>query len=506
MDVQPQHKSPALAFFAQPLTLGLIGSVVLTIASYGGGATRNRGGLLELLNMSFLSYGHGRNVMLLLFWVGMFLLVAAWIRAGFLQCVLKQELNWQKILLAWLAPLVFAGPLASRDVYSYLMQGAMVRDGFDPYSEGAAANPGPYLLEVSHDWRNTTTPYGPLHLWMGEGVTTAVGNHVAMGVLVYKLLSLLGFVAIAWAVPKLARKLGGDPQLALWLSVANPVLILHLVGGMHNESIMVGLVSIGLVGILQRNVGTVIGGLALIGAAVALKATAFIAVPFAVWLMMHHLAPSASSTLAKKIGAFLLSGFIAVSVNVAVVAGITWLSGSSWGWISEISGNSKVINPLAIPTLITDTVVPVVKIFAPDFSYNATLEFLRGIFAVFMLVGLVAAWWLYRHNPRRNIAGTALAYQVAFLFNSVTLPWYYASVLTLVGVFQPSDLVKRLATGGTVFLALAFSGDGNHQLYASWWVIATIALGWWAAEKIFPSRGQALDRVQSKTPSPVRAE
>ena len=107
-----------------------------------------------------------------------------------------------------------------RDVYSYLMQGAMQRDGFDPYTQGAAVNPGPYLLEVSHDWRNTTTPYGPLHLWIGEGVTRLVGDNVTAGVLVYKLISVLGFVAIAWAVPRIARELGGDPALALWLGVA----------------------------------------------------------------------------------------------------------------------------------------------------------------------------------------------------------------------------------------------------------------------------------------------
>src|SRR5699024_9060230 len=72
----------------------------------------------------------------------------------------------RKTMWAWILPLLLPAPLSSRDVYSYLMQGAMVRDGFDPYTEGPAVNPGPFLLEVSQDWRNTTTPYGPLHLWL----------------------------------------------------------------------------------------------------------------------------------------------------------------------------------------------------------------------------------------------------------------------------------------------------------------------------------------------------
>src|SRR5699024_6639990 len=158
----------------------------------------------------------------------------------------------------------------SRDVYSYLMQGAMVRDGFDPYTEGPAVNPGPFLLEVSQDWRNTTTPYGPLHLWMGEGVTRLVGDTVTVGVFVSKVISGLGFAAIAWSTPLIARELGGDPTLALWLGVADPVMILHLIGGMHNESTMVALVSVGPLLCLHNRY---IAGIALIAISVSLKAT-----------------------------------------------------------------------------------------------------------------------------------------------------------------------------------------------------------------------------------------
>ena len=35
--------------------------------------------MLEALNIGFLSYGHGRNLGLVLYWVGIFLLAAAWV-------------------------------------------------------------------------------------------------------------------------------------------------------------------------------------------------------------------------------------------------------------------------------------------------------------------------------------------------------------------------------------------------------------------------------------------
>ena len=471
------------------LPLGLLASCILLFASFSGGATRNRGGLLEALNIGFLSYGHGRNLGLALYWVGIFLLAAAWVLAG--RTIIRPQLtnprpkgglrDIQRILFAWVTPLVFAGPLASRDVYSYLMQGAMVRDGFDPYTEGAAVNPGPFLLEVSQDWRNTTTPYGPLHLWIGELVTGLVGDNVTAGVAAYKVLSLLGFITIAWSIPRIASKLGADPAVALWLGVANPVIILHLIGGMHNESLMVGLVSIGLLAALNRHFHA---ALLLVGTAVAMKATAVIAAPFIVWMMLHHYAPKGSSKW-RSLSVFVLSGLIALVEIIAAVALITWISGTSWGWLSQVSGNSKVINPLAGPTLATDVIFPAVQIFMPDASYNAILAVLRSIAMACMLIGLVAVWWLCRKDDRDAVMGTAAAYQVAFVFNAVTLPWYYASIFTLMGTFRPPLWLIKFASGVALFIGVSFSGDGNHQLYNWFWVIGMIVVAWFAIQWIF---------------------
>lgn len=471
------------------LPLGLSASCILLFASFSGGATRNRGGLLEALNIGFLSYGHGRNLGLALYWVGIFLLAAAWVLAG--RTIIRPQLtnprpkgglrDIQRILFAWVTPLVFAGPLASRDVYSYLMQGAMVRDGFDPYTEGAAVNPGPFLLEVSQDWRNTTTPYGPLHLWIGELVTGLVGDNVTAGVAAYKVLSLLGFITIAWSIPRIASKLGADPAVALWLGVANPVIILHLIGGMHNESLMVGLVSIGLLAALNRHFHA---ALLLVGTAVAMKATAVIAAPFIVWMMLHHYAPKGSSKW-RSLSVFVLSGLIALVEIIAAVALITWISGTSWGWLSQVSGNSKVINPLAGPTLATDVIFPAVQIFMPDASYNAILAVLRSIAMACMLIGLVAVWWLCRKDDRNAVMGTAAAYQVAFVFNAVTLPWYYASIFTLMGTFRPPLWLIKFASGVALFIGVSFSGDGNHQLYNWFWVIGMIVVAWFAIQWIF---------------------
>lgn len=512
------------------LALGVAGTIVLTLASYAGGATRNRGGILEALNISVVSAGHGRNIGMTLFWVGMFALIAAWILAGkFLisssvrrntgvvdtsptppkfslaarpvPSAQVDETAFAKMrttMWAWIAPLLLAAPLSSRDVYSYLMQGAMVRDGFDPYTEGPAVNPGPFLLEVSQDWRNTTTPYGPLHLWLGEGVTRLVGDNVTIGVFVYKLISVLSFAAIAWSIPLIARKLGGDPTLALWLGVANPVMILHLIGGMHNESTMVALVSVGLLLCLHNRY---IAGIALIAVSVSLKATAFIAIPFVVWLMMHHYGQRFNKVLA-----FLVSGLVAVAETIIVVAAVTWVSGTSWGWLTEITGNSKVINPLAGPTVATDTLAPLITTLNEDITYNEILSVMRSGASILMLLGLAVMWWLFRANRRAAMLGIPAAYQVAFMFNTVTLPWYFASVISLLGVARPPRWLIQLTAGASIFVALAFSGDGNHQLYTWWWVLGSLLLSWWGAYWMFNPSAKPITGVSNlKVSTPQEA-
>ncbi len=476
------------------LPLGIVGAVLLTLGSFGGGATRNRGGLLEAVGLDFLAYGHGGGISNTVFWAGLLCLVGAWVLLGRdVVGGLRHDADDTALLRrvrvnlwAWVAPLLLAAPMLSRDVYSYLMQGAMLRDGFDPYIHGAAVNPGPYLLEVSHDWRNTTTPYGPLHLWIGEGVTRLVGDNVTLGVMVYKLISVAGFAAIAWSVPRIAQRLGGDPSMALWLGVANPVMVLHMVGGMHNESVMVGLVSVGLLACLHRRF---LVGVALIAVAVSLKATAAIALPFVVWMATDHYAGPAA-TLRRRITAFFVTGVVGAVETLAVVAVVTWASGSSWGWLSEITGNSKVINPLALPTLLTDMTTPLVQVFDEDFDYNVALAVFRRISMVAMLVGLVVVWWFFRRGDRRAIMGTTAAYQVAFVFNSVTLPWYYASVLSLVGTFRPPAWVLRVATGASIVVALSFTGSGNHQLYNLWWTAAAGVAAWLLTEFIFDDRAR----------------
>ena len=61
-----------------------------------------------------------------------------------------------------------------------------------------------------------------------------------------RLCMLPGLALLIWAAPKVARHVGASGAAALWICVLNPLVIIHLMGGVHNEMLMVGLMMAGI--------------------------------------------------------------------------------------------------------------------------------------------------------------------------------------------------------------------------------------------------------------------
>src|SRR5690606_31908692 len=127
-------------------------------------------------------------------------------------------------------------------------------------------------------------PYGPLFRIMGRVITALSGNDIVLGIFEHRLLAFAGLALMIWALPKLARRCGLDTGLAMWLGLANPLVLFHLVSGIHNEALMVGLMLAGFeVGLrtgerlFDRNL---LAGALLVIAASAIKLPAIIALGF----------------------------------------------------------------------------------------------------------------------------------------------------------------------------------------------------------------------------------
>ncbi|MGO1948709.1 MAG: alpha-(1-_6)-mannopyranosyltransferase A [Mycobacteriaceae bacterium] len=480
------------------IMLGLVGSVLLALCSYSVGATRDRGGLLQQIGWTNLGFGHLYGIVIVVMWISILMLIASWIIIGGRVVRLGEPLG-RGPLIAWVAPLVFAGPLMSRDVYSYLMQGTLARDGLNAYDVGASANPGPLFFEVSADWRNTTTPYGPMHLWIGEWITRITGDNITMGVLVYKIVSVACFAALVWAVAALARRLGASPDTAVWIGVANPLAVIHYIGGMHSEVMMMPLVVAGLlVGITSAPLRGLLAGSALIGVGVALKATALFALPFLVWIVVARRAGALPGDGGERrtwrevlrdlrqftwprFRTLVGGGLASLAAMAGSVALITWASGQTWGWIAEISGNSKVINPLAVPSFLAGLVARPLRLIDDDIFFNNVLDVIRPVTTVLMVLGLVVSWLVWRRGTRDAVIGATAAYLVTCLFNAVVLPWYYLAPLALVGVWLRDRRGLFAVAWVTMMLSMMFDGGGGIRLYDLWWIVIVGLVMWWAA-------------------------
>ncbi len=157
---------------SRPAKLGLLGSVLITLGALGAGSTRQHDPLLESMHMSWMRFGHGLVLSSIVLWTGVGLMLIAWLGLG--RRVLAGETTEFMMKATtgfWLAPLLVSVPVFSRDTYSYLAQGALLRDGLDPYAVGPVDNPNMLLDNVSPIWTITTAPYGPAFILVAKLVT-----------------------------------------------------------------------------------------------------------------------------------------------------------------------------------------------------------------------------------------------------------------------------------------------------------------------------------------------
>ena len=187
------------------------------------------------------------------------------------------HVRWVIAATVVLHVLFFLGPpLISADVIGYIdwaRAGAL--HGLNPYStdSGTVVSDAVYPFVR---WDNFSSPYGPLFTLFSYALVP-LGVPLNLWALKFSvLIASLGCFALIYAC---ARELGRDPRLGLVLYGLNPAVLVYAVGGAHNDVLMM-LPLLGGVLLLLRGrerAGAVSGSLA-----VAIKASAGLAVPFLV--------------------------------------------------------------------------------------------------------------------------------------------------------------------------------------------------------------------------------
>ena len=405
-----------------------------------------------------------------------FLIMALWIAGLAALCTawwqgrrLEAGRRWVLVTAGlWILPLLAVPPLASRDMYAYACQGALYNAGFNPSEVGIAAQPCPWLESVSVVWRDTPTPYGPLWIML-TGVAAAFGSQ-AVALAVFRVYAVLGVVALAAAVPALARRVGVPEDRALWLVVCCPIIPVHVVGGGHNDALTVGLLIAGLALIAGggRPVAALAAGGALVGVAIGVKTTVGVVLPFAVLLAAGglDLDRAGLTRLLRRCGA-VAGGAVAALVALSLASGL------GFGWAVALSGAGESRSWTSPPTAVGIAVNAVAQLAGADID---VVPVLRTVALAVLLIVLVVVWWRFRHGDQ--LAGAALACLAVIFLAPITQPWYLLWPLALIAVTVVATRWLEVVVIVSMFLILP-NGDGAWKpLQVPLAFLVTGLVGW----------------------------
>jgi alpha-1,6-mannosyltransferase len=371
---------------------------------------------------------------------GLALLLLGWWWYGKAGSTTRQALV---TLAIWVAPLLVAPPMFSRDVYSYLAQGLMLDAGWDVDRHGPVVLGGLVAEQVPAIWQHTPSPYGPVFLVVAKLVTALVSNHLIAGVLAMRLVAVAGLALLAVSVPTLARAAGIAPAQALWLAALNPLVLIHLVGGAHNDALMLGLLAAGLAAAIRHRpmVATVlVVGAALVKAPAALGLCAVAAIWAA---QLPGRWPGARAALGV--------GTTAVGVTVAV----TTIAGTGYGWVGALSTPISAQN-WSITGVLGRCTADLLAHDDVGAALAISLWRWAGVLATLVVAALV---WTYRHRLG-PLYGLGIVLVALVVFGPALRPWYVLWGLIPLAAAATHLRVRQLLTIGCAGLLLVVLPDG----------------------------------------------
>ncbi|HYQ36111.1 MAG TPA: polyprenol phosphomannose-dependent alpha 1,6 mannosyltransferase MptB [Mycobacterium sp.] len=473
---------------------GATGTVLMAIGALGAGArpvVQDPTFGVRLLNLP----SRIQTVSLTMTTTGAVMMALAWLMLGRFALgsrrMSRGELD--RTLLLWMLPLLPAPPMYSKDVYSYLAQSQISLEGLDPYRVGPASGLGlshVFTLSVPTLWRDTPAPYGPLFLWIGRGISALTGENIVAAVLCHRVVELIGVGLIVWAIPRLARRCGVAEVSALWLGAANPLVIMHLVAGVHNEALMLGLMLAGaefaLRGISDikaprllptswrpgpdwEPLGLLIAGSILITLSSQVKLPSLLALGFV------------TMALARRCGgnlrALAVAGGGMTALSLAVMAIVGWASGLGFGWIYTLGTANVVRSWMSPPTLLALGTGQVGILLGLGDHTTAVLGLTRAIGV--LIITVMVSWLLFAvfRGRLHPIGGLGVALGVTVLLFPVVQPWYLLWAIIPLAAWATRTGFREAAILITLIVGI-FGPTANGDRFALFQIVdATLASG-----------------------------
>jgi alpha-1,6-mannosyltransferase len=483
---------------------GATGTVLMAIGALGAGArpvVQDPTFGVRLLNLP----SRIQTVSLTMTTTGAVMMALAWLMLGRFALGQRRMTRSQldRLLLLWAVPLLIAPPMYSKDVYSYLAQSEISLQGLNPYRIGPAPGLGldhVFTLSVPSLWRETPAPYGPLFLWIGRGISALTGENIVEAVLCHRLVVLAGVGLIVWATPRLARRCGVAEVSALWLGPANPLLFMHLVAGIHNEALMLGLMLAGTEFAL-RGIGAARSATSGTDAAPILPKP--LAWPrgrdeWARWYPMGMLLlGTVLITLSSqvKLPSLLALGFVAMAlacrwggtfkacliaggsltaVSLAVMAVIGWASGLGFGWVFTLGTANVVRSWMSPPTLLALGTGQVGILLGLGDHTTAVLALTRGIGV--LLIAVVVSWLLIAvlRGRLHPVGGLGVALGATVLLFPVVQPWYLLWAIIPLACWATTPRFRAAVIAVTLVIGI-FGPTANGDRFALFQIVLATA-------------------------------
>jgi hypothetical protein len=383
------------------------------------------------------------------------------------------------VFALWSVPMMVIAPLFSRDVYSYAAQGEMVSRHMNPYLYGPfELGNNAYTAPVDQLWGNAPAPYGPMFLQI-DGFFARVTFHNELATIVLlRLLALVGVLLIASCVSRLARLYHRDGAELFTLMVLNPVTIFHLIGGAHNDALMLGLLVAGLTMAKEKRP---VMGIALCALATAIKAPAALGILYLGWSWLGTGVP-----VKDRIRPVVTAGLI----GIGVLGFFSYVTGLGWGWVSTL-GTPGVVRSWASPTTgITFLITGIAHLFHINLAVGGVLTICR--FLGMVVAGVSGVWLLLNSDRIGTLKALGTTLLIFVLLGPVVQPWYLSWGLILlapVALGQLRSLVIGLSMvtaflelpGGTQLVTTLFHGDPLLIVLTLLWllIVLTVPLSSW---------------------------
>lgn len=366
------------------------------------------------------------------------------------------------LLAAWALPLLWSPPTLSADAVLYADSGWIENHGGSVYADGLGSAGGPFADSVDGLWRGSGVAYPPLALLVNQAVVALTGNDDYWSIVAMRIPAIIGVALIAFTVPRIAAHLQPmapiAPERALWWGLLNPLLVVHFIGGAHNDALMAGVsllavyaVVIALETELSSTRSRVLMWLVapvLVGVAMALKQQGGLTVLAVAGIpLLFHLR---RLPLGRRLWAYGVRTAGVTAIAVATFVALSLASGKGFGWTAWLTlmGVAGTPAPFA---LLGEWGGDLIAWLGADPS---GFRFVVGMASNVTLL-VVLAWLVIRFSDRpvSTVGWGSLALAI---LGQAMHPWYLPWSLALLGLV-PLTRRQRLWLSGFVVAFLVWN-------------------------------------------------